>query len=101
MLSTSIDRGLFNLHSAVLITYGKTFETKDAAEDSNLFGKICQPTRLHSSNTGVSIANRRLSKPPYISLCGFADSLKDKQLSGKRIMFHHKAGITDDQYCED
>jgi hypothetical protein len=42
---------LYNLHLAVLITYGKAFETEEADEDSKLFGQICQPTRLDSSNT--------------------------------------------------
>jgi hypothetical protein len=92
---------LFNFHSAVVITYGKTFQTEDADEDSNLFGQICQPTRLDSSNTGVSIANLRLSKPSYISLCSFTDSLKDKQLSSELIMFDHGAWMIKAQYCED
>jgi hypothetical protein len=89
---------LFNLHSAVLITYGKAFETEDADEDSNLFGQICKSTRPHSSNTGVNIANLRLSKPSYISLCSFTDFLKDKQLSSK---FDHEAEMIKDQHYED
>jgi hypothetical protein len=89
------------LHSPVLITYGKAFQTEDADEDSNRFGQICQPTRLESSNTGVRIPNLRLAKPSYISLCSFTDSLKDKQLSSKLIMFDHEARMIKDQYCED
>jgi hypothetical protein len=42
---------LYNFHLAVLITYGKAIETEEADEDSNLFGHICQPTSLDSSNT--------------------------------------------------
>jgi hypothetical protein len=84
-------------YSAVLITYGKAFETEDADEDSNLFGQICQPTLLDSSNTGVSIVNLILSKPSYISLRSFTDSLKDKQLPSKHIIFDHEAGMIKDQ----